>query len=86
MKMPAEEAHERVQNDPDASPYEKMLPLDYFHAIEEAYVDNLNQARNQGTTVIELNVSMLRTDEVKFNYVVFFLKNSTDIELNINII
>ena len=72
--MPAEEAHERVQNDPDASPYEKMLPLDYFHAIEEAYVDNLNQARNQGTTVIELNVSMLRTDEVKFNYVVFFYK------------
>merc|ERR1712183_561231 len=38
LKMPAEEAHERVQNDPDASEYEKMLPLDYFHAIEDAYV------------------------------------------------
>jgi len=67
LKMPAEEAHERVQNDPDASPYEKMLPLDYFHAIEEAYVDNLNQARNQGTTVIELNVSMLKTEEILFD-------------------
>jgi len=67
LKMPAEEAHERVQNDPDASEYEKMLPLDYFHAIEDAYVDNLNQAKNQGTTVIELNVSMLRTDEILYD-------------------
>jgi len=67
LKMPAEEAHERVQNDPDASDYEKMLPLDYFHAIEEAYTENLNKAKNQGTTVIELNVSMLPTDEILYD-------------------
>jgi len=62
LNMPAEEAYEKVQQ--NGNEYEKQLPLEYFHRIEDAYIDNLAAAQKNGVNVIDLNVSRMSTEDL----------------------